>query len=197
MVNDMKEIIDTFVQTSTTVLSSYGPFAGVIMIVLESIIPALPLSVFITLNMVAFGNILGFFISWLSTIAGCMLSFAIFRKLFQNRLYKWIKKKKNKKLENFMDNISNITFSNLVVLIAIPFSPASWINVGCALSKIKVKDFFLAVVIGKIVMVYFWGYIGTSLLESLTDITILFKIGFLLVIAYFLSKLVESKLKLK
>lgn len=193
----MKEIIDTFVQTSTAILSSYGPFAGVIMIILESIIPALPLSVFITLNMVAFGNILGFIISWLSTIVGCMLSFFIFRKLFQNRLYKWIKKKKNKKLESFMDNISNITFSNLVILIAIPFSPASWINVGCALSKMKTKDFFFSAVIGKIVMVYFWGYIGTSLLESLTDITVLFKIGFLLVIAYFLSKLVESKLKLK
>ncbi len=193
----MREIIDTFVQTSTTILSSYGPFAGIIMIILESIIPALPLSVFITLNMVAFGSILGFIISWLSTIVGCMLSFILFRKLFQNRLYQWIKKKNNKKLEIFMNNISNVNFSNLVILIAIPFSPASWINVGCALSKVKIKDFFFAVVIGKIVMVYFWGYIGTSLLESLTDITILFKIGFLLVIAYFLSKLVESKLKLK
>ena len=46
-------------------------------------------------------------------------------------------------------------------------------------------------------MVYFWGYIGTSLLDSLTDINILFKIGFMLVIAYFVSKLVEKKLKIK
>ena len=77
----MKEIIDSFVTTSTTVLSSYGPIAGVVMIILESIIPALPLSVFITLNMVAFGDILGFLISWLSTIVGCMLSFFLFRLL--------------------------------------------------------------------------------------------------------------------
>lgn len=193
----MKEIIDTFVTTSTTILSSYGPFAGVIMIILESIIPALPLSVFITLNMVAFGNILGFIISWLSTIIGCMISFFLFRKLFRNKLERYVKRKNSKQLNKVMDGINNITFSNLVVLIAIPFSPASWINVGAALSKIKTKEFFFAVVLGKIVMVYFWGYIGTSLLESLTDITILFKISILLIIAYFLSKFVEDKLKIK
>ena len=51
--------------------------------------------------------------------------------------------------------------------------------------------------IGKMVMVYFWGYIGTTLLESLTDITILFKIGGLLVGALFVSKVVEKKLKVK
>ena len=194
---NMKEIIDTFVTNSTAILSSYGPIAGIIMIVLESIIPALPLSVFITLNMVAFGNILGFIISWLSTIAGCMISFFLFRKLFRNRLEKYVKKKNSKQLNKIMYGINNITFSNLVILIAIPFSPASWINVGAALSKIKTKEFFWAVVLGKIVMVYFWGYIGTSLLDSLTDINILFKIGFLLVIAYILSKLVEDKLKIK
>ena len=193
----MKEIIDTFVTNSTTILTSYGPFAGIIMIVLESIIPALPLSVFITLNMVAFGSFWGFIISWLSTIVGCMISFFLFRKLFRNKLERYVKRKNSKQLNKIMDGISSITFSNLVVLIAIPFSPASWINVGAALSKIKTKEFFWAVVLGKIVMVYFWGYIGTSLLDSLTDITILFKISFLLIIAYFVSKFVEDKLKIK
>ena len=144
----MKEIIDTFVTNSTTILTSYGPFAGIIMIVLESIIPALPLSVFITLNMVAFGSFWGFIISWLSTIVGCMISFFLFRKLFRNKLERYVKRKNSKQLNKIMDGISSITFSNLVVLIAIPFSPASWINVGAALSKIKTKEFFWAVVLG-------------------------------------------------
>ena len=75
----MKELVDSFVTASTTILTGYGPIAGVILIIMESIIPALPLSVFITLNMVAFGNFWGFIISWLSTILGCMLSFSAFR----------------------------------------------------------------------------------------------------------------------
>lgn len=195
--DDMREIIDSFVTNSTTILTSIGPIAGILLIILESILPMLPLSVFITLNMISFGSFFGFLISWISTIIGCMLSFTLFRYLFQKKLYRFIKRKEQDKFASIMKTISNIKFSNLVILIAIPFSPAFFINIAAGVSKIKTEKFFLAVIIGKMVMVYFWGYIGTTLLESLTDITILFKIAFLLVLAFFVSKIVEKKLKLK
>lgn len=193
----MEGIIDTFVAYSTEILTGFGPIAGVVMIMLESMLPVLPLAVFITLNMVSFGSVFGFLISWLSTIAGCMISFTLFRKFFSKKLYRFIKKKEQNKLANIMKSISNISFSNLVILIAIPFSPAFLINIAGGLSKVKIEKFFLAVIIGKLIMVYFWGYIGTSLLESLTDITILFKIAILLVIAFIMSKIVEKKLKVE
>lgn len=191
------EIIDSFVNTATEILIGFGPIAGIFMIMIESMLPVLPLAVFITLNMVSFGPVFGFLISWLSTIAGCMISFTLFRHFFSKKLYRFIKKKEQDKFASIMKSISNISFSNLVVLIAIPFSPAFLINIAGGLSKIKVEKFFLAIILGKIIMVYFWGYIGTSLLESLTDITILFKIAILLVIAFIMSKVVEKKLKVK
>ncbi len=197
MGENMKELIDAFVSNSTNILTSIGPIGGVFLIILESIFPMLPLSVFITLNMLSFGSFFGFIISWLSTIVGCMLSFTLFRYFFQKKLYRFIKKNEQDKFANIMNAISNINFSNLVILIAIPFSPAFLINIAAGLSKIKVEKFFLAIIIGKMVIVYFWGYIGTTLLESLTDITVLFKIGGLLVLAFFISKLVEKKLKVR
>lgn len=197
MGENMKELIDAFVSNSTNILTSIGPIGGVFLIILESIFPMLPLSVFITLNMLSFGSFFGFVISWLSTIVGCMLSFTLFRHFFQKKLYRFIKKNEQDKFANIMNAISNINFSNLVILIAIPFSPAFLINIAAGLSKIKIENFFLAVIIGKMVMVYFWGYIGTTLLESLTDITVLFKIGGLLVIAFFISKIIENKLKVR
>jgi uncharacterized membrane protein YdjX (TVP38/TMEM64 family) len=193
----MKEMIDAFVSNSTEILISLGPIAGVFLIILESILPMLPLSVFITLNIVSFGSLFGFLISWISTIIGCMLSFTLFRHCFQKKLYRFIKKKERAKFASIMKTISNINFSNLVILIAIPFSPAFFINIAAGLSKIKIEKFFLALIIGKMVMVYFWGYIGKTLLESLTDITVLFKIAFLLVVAFFISKIVEKRLKVK
>jgi hypothetical protein len=59
------------------------------------------------------------------------------------------------------------------------------------------EKFFLALLIGKIVMVYFWGYIGTSLLESLTDITIMIKIFLLLTITFIISRKIEKKWKVR
>ena len=49
----MKELVDSFVSSATSLLISYGPIAGVLLIIAESIIPVLPLSVFITLNIVS------------------------------------------------------------------------------------------------------------------------------------------------
>ena len=193
----MMEIIDSFVKTCTSTLTSLGPISGVILIILESIIPPLPLSVFITLNMIAFGKVFGFLISWLSTIVGCMISFCLFRKLFRKKLEKFVKKKDLENVNNVMKSISEISLTNLVVFIAIPFSPAFLINIAAGLSKIKIEKFFVAIIIGKMMMVFFWGYIGTSLLESLTDITVLFKIGIMLVIAYCISKMVEKNMKIK
>lgn len=193
----MREIIDNFVTNSTAWLISFGPIAGVILILLESIIPILPLSVFITLNVVSFGHVFGFLISWLATISGCMLSFILFRKCFQNKVYKFINKKDSERLKKIMKTITTISFSNLVVLIALPFSPAFLINIAGGISKIKVEKFFLATIIGKIIMVYFWGYIGTSLLESLSDITILVRVVVLLIIAFLFSKIVEKSLRVR
>ena len=149
----MKELIDAFVSNSTTILTNIGPIGGVFLIILESIFPMLPLSVFITLNMISFGSFFGFIISWLSTIIGCMLSFTLFRHFFQKKLYRFIKKKEQDKFADTMKAISNINFSNLVMLIAIPFSPSFLINIAGGLSKIKTEKFFLAIMIGKIVIV--------------------------------------------
>ena len=186
----MQEYINNLVQPMIDLLISIGPIGGVLLIIIESIIPILPLAVFITLNMASFGSIFGFLISWLSTLVGCMLSFIFFRYVFQKRLSNFVKKKNNPKLNKIMAAIDNINFSNLVLLIAIPFSPAFLINIAAGLSKIETKKFFIALLIGKVIMVYFWGYIGTSLLESLTDITTIFKIAILLIIAFAVSKIV-------
>ena len=193
----MQEVIEQFVTNITTYLETLGPISGVILILLESIFPVLPLSVFIALNIIAFGNVFGYVISLVSTIIGCLGSFFFFLFCFQKKLYHYIKKKDSVALEKMMKAISNISFSNLVLLIAIPFSPAFLINIAAGLSKVAKKKFFFALIIGKSVMVYFWGYIGKSLMESLTDITVLVRISVLLLISLALSRIVEKQMKVR
>lgn len=166
-------------------------FVGFFVIILESIIPILPLALFIALNMIVFGNFMGFILSWIATVMGCQLSFLIFRKGLSKKLYHNIDNKpRTKKLMNI---ISNISFSKLVIIMAIPFTPAFSINIGAGLSKLEHKKFFLATLIAKISIVYFWGFIGTTFVQSITDITVIIKLLFILLVAFILSKIVINK----
>ena len=89
----MFDAIDTFIDTMLQGLGVWGPIVGCFFILIESMIPILPLFVFITLNFLAFGNIFGFLISWIFTCIGCFISFLLFRCKVQTWLFKKIKKK--------------------------------------------------------------------------------------------------------
>ena len=72
------ETVKNIVENSNIFLAI---FMGFFIVILESIIPMLPLAVFIAINMIAFGNFFGFIISWIGTILGCSLAYSFFRKL--------------------------------------------------------------------------------------------------------------------
>lgn len=175
-------------------VGALGPILCCVLIVIESIIPILPLAVFIVLNYIFFGSVLGFVLSWAFTIAGCCLSYYLFRykikKWFDNRFLKKYNVKK------FMKAFENLTFSQLVVLISVPFTPAFLVNVVSGLSKINFKKYLAAIMIGKIFLVLFWGYIGTSLIESVKDPIILVKIFLMITTAYVISKIVNKRYKI-
>lgn len=187
LVQDIVETIKDFALNNNIILSL---FIGFFLIILESIIPILPLAVFIALNLIIFGNITGFILSWIATIIGCTISFYIFRKGLSKKIYKHIDNTRVIKLINIIDDIS---FSKLVIIMAIPFTPAFAINIGAGLSKMKYKKFLLAAIIAKLSTVYFWGFVGTTLFESMTDITVIIKLMVILLIAFILSKIVINK----
>lgn len=191
----MFETIDTFIDTLLQSLGIWGPIVGCFLITIESMVPVLPLFVFITLNFLAFGNILGFIISWFFTCVGCSISFFLFRSKFQTW---WYKRLKNKGLisQDTMNKITSLKFEQLTTIIAIPFTPAFLINIACGLSKMTYKKFLASLMIGKTFLVYFWGFVGVSLIESVKHPENLLKIFILLLIAYFISKVVNTKLKI-
>ena len=51
----MVETLENIIETITDVIRNIGPLAGFIIIILESIIPILPLAAFIALNNIVFG----------------------------------------------------------------------------------------------------------------------------------------------
>lgn len=193
----MIDKIQVYINISVNYLQSVGIIGGFFLIVLESIIPALPLGVFVTLNMLSFGDFFGFVISWFGTICGCMLSYVAFRYFFRNIFYKMFKQKTKVKVENIMLRISKMDFNGLVVLLAMPFTPAFLINIAAGLANMPIRKYFFSLLIGKIAMVYFWGYVGTNLIESIKTPLILLKIVVIMGIAYLVSKVLEKIVKVE
>jgi len=191
----MMEVVDSFVQLITSCLQQYGVPFGILLIILESIIPALPLGVFIAFNMLAFGGMLGFIISWIATCIGCVLSYFFFSKLFSKYIMKRASKKE--KLDKIVKRMTNINFSKLVLIVALPFTPAFLVNIACGLVGVNLKKFLASILIGKISIVYFWGFVGKSLLQSITDIKTLIIVLLLLLVSYILSKIVSKKLEIE
>lgn len=189
----VKEIIDY----STNFISSGGIPFGFFLVLIECFIPILPLSVFIALNVNAFGLFTGVFISWIATTIGsylCYLLFYFFEKKIQKLVYgKRIIGDAKKKIDTFR----TISFSNLVLLITLPFTPAFLINIVGGLAKIPKDKFLLALIIGKSFSTTFWGYIGKSFLSSLTDLKSLIFIGITLIIAFIISKVIGHKMNIE
>lgn len=191
----MFEMIDTFIDTTLQNMGLWGPIVACFFITIESMVPILPLFVFITIVFMAFGNILGFLIAWFFTCCGCLLSFLLFRKKVQTFWYRKIKQK-GLVSKDTMAKITSLKLEQLATIIAIPFTPAFMINIICGLSKMSSKKFVLALLIGKVFLVYFWGFVGVSLLDSIKHPHNLIIVAFMLVSAYLISKLVNRKLNI-
>lgn len=181
------EVIINFINS----LGALGPIFACILILIESIFPFLPLAVFIGINFIVFGHLLGFIISWIFTVLGCIMSFMIFRKGFNKKFNLLIKDRK--RVLNLMTRFSNISLGSLTVLISIPFTPAFMINIAAGLSQIDFKKYLTALIIGKVTLVYFWGYISYSLVEAIKNPIVLIKIGILILLMYLISKIITKK----
>ena len=188
----MADTITSVINVITNIMSNFGIFSGFFLVLIESIFPVLPVSVFIALNIITYGSILGFFVSWVATVIGSMSAFYLSKK---STKFVESKIKKNKKIKELRKNINKISFSNLVILFAIPFTPAFPINIAAGMSNMSQKRFIMALIIGKLPMVYFWVFIGKNLTDCLTDISVLAKMIFMIVMAYLVGKVANTFIK--
>lgn len=189
-ITNLDNIINEFLLN----IGIYGPILGCFCILIESILPILPLFVFITINFIVFGSVIGFIISWIFTVLGCLLSFFLFRKKIKN----WFdhKIKNSKQLNKVMRVVNKVKLEQLTAIISVPFTPAFLVNIAAGLSKMSFKKFFIALCVGKIFLVLFWGFVGTSLVQSLTHPIALLKVVVLVLLAFIVSKIINKKFEL-
>ena len=190
-------IIEYIIENSTKIIEIGGIFTGFFLVFLECFIPALPLSVFVALNINAFGFVVGSLISWIATCLGSYICYKIFYYIGD----KITKKSKNKKyimkIKNNVDKFKKIKFTELVLILTLPFTPSSLINTLCGIINMSDRKFIGAILIGKFFSILFWGYIGKSIIKSVTDLDSFIYIVITFIIAYVISKIVSKKLNIE
>lgn len=187
------DIVRMIVDYSTSMISSGGISLGFLIVFVGCFIPILPLSVFIALTVNAFGLFTGVLVSWASTVLGSYLCYLLFFYLEDKIAKRIIRFRIMRETKKRISIFQKISFSNLVLLITLPFTPAYLINMVGGLARIPKEKFAISLIIGKVFSTIFWGYIGKSLLSSLTDATSLIFIFITLIIAYILSRVIGKK----
>ena len=145
--------------------------------------------------MIAYGYGVGFIVAYVLTCLGCFFSFYLCRTFLKDYF-----EHKVRKIENFdkiMVNVDKMNLGTLAMIIAIPFTPAFLVNIASALSKMSFRKFVYAILIGKVSLVFFWGFIATSLVESLKNPKILIIIVIMLLVSYLLGRYATKKLNIE
>ena len=66
-------------------LGVWGVLIASVLLFFESIVPMIPLLVFVTIEYMLLGPVLGFLVSWVFTVLGCVASYLIFRNGFGDK----------------------------------------------------------------------------------------------------------------
>lgn len=169
-----------------------GPLFGLFLPFIEAFLPFLPLVVIIIANVNAFGLFWGFIISWLGAVLGGYTVFYIVRKFGHHRKLHFLTKKSSvQKLIKWVDMRG---LSPLFVLLCFPFTPSVLVNIVAGLSHIARKFYFVALLLGKAVMIFFVSFIGQDITELVTNPVKLILAAVALVVLWGVGKAVEKYL---
>lgn len=163
-----------------------GIIVGFLLVFMESFLPFLPLFIIVVVNINSYGFILGSLSSYSGTVLGSYLVFLLVRYFFRKPAQNYIRK--HKRLAQLLDFIDRRGFVFLFILLALPFTPTSVINVIAALSNLKKVVYLYILLAAKAIMILTMSLVGydvTSFFNSPLRLTLSIA-G--LVLIYFFSK---------
>ncbi|MRX73530.1 TVP38/TMEM64 family protein [Bacillus lacus] len=183
----IEDVLDIFEKYGTL-----GPVVGILLPMLEAFLPFLPLLLFVVANANAFGLWIGFLLSWLGASVGAILVFIIVRRLGNKRFFRFLRERKViRKMTGWVERHG---FTPLFLILCFPFTPSAAVNVVAGLSKISMWQFSLAVLSGKLVMIFVLSYIGQDVRSLLTQPQKAIIAGVVIFIMWIVGKQVEKRL---
>lgn len=153
-----------------TLLSSFeglGPVAPILLAMVESLFPPLPLIAIVALNVAAHGGLLGFLYSWLGVMMGSTVVFLFWRRVVKRFFWKFASR--SAKLQKAQQWVSNVDTASLFMLAVLPFTPTSFLHLAFGISNFDEKRYLITLLLGKAIMVAMMALFGQSLVSSLRN----------------------------
>ena len=169
-----------------------GPLAPILLAMVESLIPFLPLVAIVTLNVAAHGIILGFLYSWIGSAAGSTLVFLFFRRVVKPYVLRFsVKHPKFEKARNWVNG--KLKWQALFFIIIMPFTPSSFVNFAIGMSDFDEKLYLKVMVSAKIIMLILLSLFGQSVVQAIKNPAFLFVAGGMALALYLISKYINKK----
>jgi uncharacterized membrane protein YdjX (TVP38/TMEM64 family) len=173
---------------------SFGMIPGIVVTLLESFFPVLPMFVFVMANAAAFGLWQGIMISWVGACLGSILVFFLARKIGQKRFFRFLSR--HQKVRQLVNWVERHGFGPLFLLYCFPFTPSAIINAVAGLSRISKQQFILAVLFGKMVMIFTISFIGYDLAALAKQPLRTVAVVVIILLLWYAGKRVEARFSL-
>lgn len=169
-----------------------GPLAPILLAMVESFLPVLPLVAIVTLNVAAHGMLLGFLYSWIGSAVGSTIVFVLFRKLLKPYALRFASRHpKIKKAREWVNE--KIKWQALFVIMIMPFTPSSFVNFAVGLSDFDGKLYIKTMISAKVVLLLLLVLFGQSVVQAFKN-PIFILVAFLLaLVLYLVSRYVKRK----
>lgn len=169
------DIVSWFHQLNTLeywemLLSSFealGPVAPILLAMVESLFPPLPLIAIVALNVAAHGGLMGFLYSWVGVMLGSTVVFLFWRRVVKR--FFWKVASRSAKLQKAQQWVSNVDTASLFMLAVLPFTPTSFLHLAFGISDFDEKRYLLTLLLGKAIMVAMMALFGQSLVSALRN----------------------------
>ena len=144
-----------------------GPIAPVILAMVESFFPPLPLIAIVALNVAAHGGLLGFVYSWAGVMLGGTVMFLLWRRVVKRFFWKFARR--SAKLQKAEQWVSRFDTASLFMLSLLPFTPSSFMHFAFGISDFDEKRYLVTMLLGKGVMVAMMALFGQSLVSAMKN----------------------------
>lgn len=147
-------------------IGSFGIFAPIVFIllqILQAVVAPIPGAILVIAGGLIWGTILGGLLSIIGAFTGSVICFALSRILGRPFIEKIMRKEDIQFVDNFFQRYG---FLAILVLRLIPLLPFDAISYCLGLTKVDIRKFATATLIGMIPGTFLYSYIGFALVEE-------------------------------